>query len=142
VRGFTFTQFIDIFRGFSQAVSNLVNDYFNSIHEENLTKIIKRLPKESLLPKYHPEGGLFERDSLAHRVSEVFLRERIAFALGLQQLDLFLSRIMSTLFRQADELPSEKLHLLLNYDPQKAISPIATPNQSVSGVIHHGQQGV
>ncbi|MBN1907735.1 MAG: pyruvate, phosphate dikinase [Deltaproteobacteria bacterium] len=141
VRGFTFTQFIDIFRGFSQAVSNLVNDYFNSIHEENLTKIITKLPKESLLPKYNPEGELFERERLTHRVSEVFLRERIAFALGLQQLDLFLTRIMSTLFRQADELPNEKLHLLLNYDPQKAISPIASPNPSVSGVIHMGNKG-
>jgi pyruvate, orthophosphate dikinase len=141
VRGFTFTQFIDIFRGLSQAVSNLVNDYFNAIHEQNLIKILKKLPKESLLPKYHPEGGLFDKDNLTHRVSEIFLRERIAFALGLQQLDLFLSRIMSTLFRQADELPKEKLHLLLNYDPQKAISSISSPNDLVSGVIHMGNKG-
>ncbi|NLA73959.1 MAG: pyruvate, phosphate dikinase, partial [Deltaproteobacteria bacterium] len=91
--------------------------------------------------KYYPEGGLFDRDNLTHRASEVFLRERISFALGLQQFDLFLSRTMSTLFRQADELPNEKLHLLLNYDPQKAISSIASPNPSVSGVIHMGNKG-
>ena len=142
VRGFTFTQFIDIFRGFSQAVSNVVNDYFNAIHEQNLFKILNNTPRESLLPKYRPNGHSFSRDKLVHRVSEVFLRERIAFALGLQQLDLFLSRIMKTLFRQSDELPKDKLHLLLNYDPQKAISSISSSNRLVSGVIHLGNKGL
>ncbi len=142
VRGFTFTQFIDIFRGFSQAVSNVVNDYFNAIHEQNLFKILSNTPRESLLSKYQPNSLSFSRDKLAHRVSEVFLRERIALALGLQQLDLFLSRIMKTLFRQADELPKDKLHLLLNYDPQKAISPIVSSNRLVSGVIHLGNKGL
>ena len=142
VRGFTFTQFIDIFRGFSQAVSNVVNDYFNAIHEQNLFKILHNAPNESLLQKYRTNGHSFSRDKLTHRVSEVFLRERIAFALGLQQLDLFLSRIMKTLFRQSDELPKDKLHQLLNYDPQKAISSIASSNRLVSGVIHLGNKGL
>ena len=142
VRGFTFTQFIDIFRGFSQAVSNVVNDYFNAIHEQNLVKILRNIPKESLLPKYRTNGHSFKDDKLTLRVSEVFLRERIAFALGLQQLDLFLSRIMNTLFRQSDELSKEKLHLLLNYDPQKAISSIESSNRLVSGVVHLGNKGL
>ncbi|MBN2419787.1 MAG: pyruvate, phosphate dikinase, partial [Deltaproteobacteria bacterium] len=142
VRGFTFTQFIDIFRGFSQAVSNVVNDYFNAIHEQNLFKILNNINSESLLHKYRPNGHPSSRDKLAHRVSEVFLRERIALALGLQQLDLFLSRIMKTLYRQSDELPKDKLHLLLNYDPQKAISSIASSNRLVSGVIHLGNKGL
>jgi len=142
VRGFTFTQFIDIFRGFSQAVSNVVNDYFNAIHEQNLLKILEQAPRESLLHKYRSGGHSFSRDKLAHRVSEVFLRERIALALGLQQLDLFLSRIMKTLFRQSDQLPKDKLHLLLNYDPQKAISSIASLNRLASGVIHLGNKGL
>ena len=142
VPGFTFTQFIDIFRGFSQAVRNVVNDYFNAIHEQNLVKILNKIPIESLLPKYRTNGHSFSTDKLAHRVSEVFLRERIAFALGLQQLDLFLSRIMNTLFRQSDELHKDKLQLLLNYDPQKAISSIASPNRLISGVVHLGNKGL
>jgi len=142
VTGFTFTQFIDIFRGFSQAVSNVVNDYFNAVHEQNLIKILNRIPKESLLPKYRTDGQSYSNDNLTHRVSEVFLRERISFALGLQQLDLFLSRIMNTLFRQSDKLSKAKLHLLLNYDPQKAISSISTENRLASGVVHLGNKGL
>jgi pyruvate,orthophosphate dikinase len=142
VTGFSFTQFLDIFRGFSQAVNNVVNDYFNTIHQQNLIKILNQLPKESLLPKYRPNGEHFDQEKLVHRVSEVFLRERISSALGLQQLDLFLSRIMHTLFQQSDRLPKNELQLLLNYDPQKAIAPLGIDNKRVSGVIHLGNKGL
>ena len=52
----------------------------------------------------------------------IFFRDRIALSLGLQQLDLFLSRILSTLFQQSYKLPKDKLRLLLLYDPQIANS--------------------
>ncbi|MGD9383948.1 MAG: pyruvate, phosphate dikinase, partial [Desulfobacterales bacterium] len=38
-RGFTFTQYLDIFKGFAQAVRNIINDYFNNIHGENLSQV-------------------------------------------------------------------------------------------------------
>ncbi|MBW2515308.1 MAG: pyruvate, phosphate dikinase, partial [Deltaproteobacteria bacterium] len=38
VKGFTLTQYLDIFKGFAQAVKNIVNDYFNNIHGQNLTR--------------------------------------------------------------------------------------------------------
>ncbi|MFC1494388.1 PEP/pyruvate-binding domain-containing protein [Thermodesulfobacteriota bacterium] len=143
VTGFSFTQFIDIFKGFSQAVGNIVNDYFNAVHEQNLIKILNRIPNGSLLPKYKRSNGKTHNDdNLTHMVSEVFLRERISFALGLQQFDIFLSRIMKTLFRQSDKLPKEKLRLLLNYDPQKTISSINSGNKLASGVVHLGNKGL
>ncbi|MFC1821008.1 pyruvate, phosphate dikinase, partial [Thermodesulfobacteriota bacterium] len=142
VMGFSFTQFLDIFRGFSQAVRNIVNDYFNAIHQQNLIKILDQLPTGALLQKYRPNEEQFEQDKLTHRVSEVFLRERISSALGLQQLDLFLSRIMNTLFQQSDKVPKDDLHLLLNYDPQKAVTSLDSENRRVSGIIHLGNKGL
>ena len=38
-RGFTFTQYIDIFKGFTQAVKNIINDYFANVHGQNLTVV-------------------------------------------------------------------------------------------------------
>jgi len=32
VEGFTFTQYLDIFKGFAQEIKNIVNDYFHNIH--------------------------------------------------------------------------------------------------------------
>ncbi|MFC1866974.1 PEP/pyruvate-binding domain-containing protein [Thermodesulfobacteriota bacterium] len=142
IMDFSFTQFLDIFRGFSRAVRNLVNDYFNAIHQQNLIKILDRLPTMPMLPKYGSQGEQFDKDKLIHRVSEVFLRERISSALGLQQLDLFLSRIMTTLFQQSDKLPKKELRLLLNYDPLKAIAPIGSDNRRASGIIYLGNKGL
>ena len=142
VRGFSFTQFLDIFRGFSQSVRNIVNDYFNNIHQQNLIKILGRLSQKSLLPKYRWREDRLDQEKHVHIASEIFLRERIATALGLQQLDLFLSRIMNTLFQQADKLPREGLRLLLNYDPQKVVTPIDPVSSEVSDIIHLGNKGL
>jgi pyruvate,orthophosphate dikinase len=130
VRDFSFTQFVDIFRGFSQAVKNIVNDYFNSIHQQNLINILGHVPADRFVPKYRPRDRSIDQEKLIHRVSEIFLRERIASVLGLQQLDLFLGRILHTLFQQSEKLPREGLRLLLNYDPQKIVTPIRPVNKT------------
>ncbi|MEE4354343.1 MAG: PEP/pyruvate-binding domain-containing protein [Desulfatiglans sp.] len=142
VRGFSFTQFLDIFKGFSQSVRNIVNDHFNNIHQQNLIKILGRLPQERLLSKYKWRKDRLDQENHVHIASEIFLRERIATALGLQQLDLFLSRIMNTLFQQADKLPREGLRLLLNYDPQKVTTPINPVHREVSDIIYLGNKGL
>jgi pyruvate, orthophosphate dikinase len=142
LRGITFTQYLDIFKGFSQAVRNIINDYFNNIHEENLDRILKHIPKDHLLPKYLPlDDENVDRERLSHRISEIFFRDQIARSLGLQQMDHFLSRILNTLFHQSDELPKDKLIMLLNYDPKRAMTTIAGDNKLVSRIIYLGAKG-
>ncbi|MBF0555958.1 MAG: pyruvate, phosphate dikinase, partial [Nitrospirae bacterium] len=137
VRGFTFSQFVDIFKELSRVMRNIVNDYFNNMHMETLKTILDILPKEKLLPKYHAGGdaGLF------NRVSEIFLRDTIASSLGLQSLDLFITRILSTLRREAQRIPSDKHHLLVTYNPDEAVTSIVEPVAGVSTVIHMGGKG-
>ena len=77
-RGFTFTQYLDIFKGFAQAVKNIINDYFGNIHGKNLTEILSRLPFDQISPKYMPQEGISERTKVIHRISEIFYRDRIA----------------------------------------------------------------
>lgn len=140
-RGFTFTQYLDIFKGFARSVSNVINDYFNNIHENNLNRIIARMPRNEILEKYHAPGDDNDLEKLQHRISEIFLREKIALSLGIRQLDLFLSRILSTLFHQSYKLPDSKLRRLLNYNPQRAMTPIRNPKKSAEGIIHLGNKG-
>ncbi len=139
-KGFTFTQYLDIFKGFAQAVKNIINDYFGNIHGKNLTEIISKLSPGQISPKYMPEDGITEKNKAIHRVSEIFYRDRIAFTTGLQQLDLFLSRILNTLFQQSNKLPKDKLHQLLLYDPQNAMTYIHKVGKRVSGIIHLGNK--
>ena len=140
-RGFTFSQYIDIFKGFAQAVKNIINDHFNNIHGQNLTGVLAGIPVDRLLAKYLSQENAVDHEKLTHRASEIFLRDKIAFSAGLQPLDLFVSRILNTLFRQSDKLPKEKLHLLLNYDPKRAITPIYHPDKMIGGIMHLGNKG-
>ena len=144
IKGFSFTQYLDIFKGFAAAVKNIINDYFHNVHEQNLTGILENLPVDRILAKYLPSeddepiGG----EKLVHRVSEIFFRDRIALSLGLQQLDRFLSRILHILYRQADKLPKDKLHELLIYDPENAVTSIHQPNHRVTDLIYLGNKGL
>jgi pyruvate,orthophosphate dikinase len=56
-------------------------------------------------------------------------------------LDLFISRILHTLFQQSDKLPKDQLHRLLLYDPDNAITSIQQPNNRVTGLIYLGNKG-
>jgi pyruvate, orthophosphate dikinase len=144
IRGFSFTQYLDIFKGFAQAVNNAINDHFNTIHGEHLTRILECLPMDHILPKFRSSDCALteDRENLCHRTSEIFFRDRLATSPGLPQLDLFLSRILNVLFHQSNQLPREKLHLLLNYDPGRALTCLHPPNPLAGGIIYLGNKGL
>ena len=142
IRGFTLTQYVDIFKGFVQAVRNVINDCFHNVHGANLNRILAQLPAEALQPKYLPPEPMEDRDRLQHRASEIFFRDQIAVSLGLQQLDRFLGRILSTLFQQAERLSKENMHQLLLYDPHFAMVDIDRLPRPAPGVVLLGTKGV
>jgi pyruvate,orthophosphate dikinase len=143
ISGFSFTQFLDIFKGFSQAVRNIINDHFNNVHGENLTDILDDLPIAHIQEKYYPvNGNSLGSEKIRHRTSEIFLRDCLSMSLGLRQLDLFLSRILNTLFHQSRKLPREKLRKLLNYDPKRAMTSLHEPNHLAGGIINLGNKGL
>ncbi len=136
----TFTQYMDIFRGFTQVVRNLVSDYFNNIHKENLMEISSELPPERLLPKYLHESE--NREELFQKVAEIFLRDTIASSLGIQKLDLFLTRISNTLHEQAERLSADKHYLLLTYNPRNIVISITEPDRSLLDLVQLGNKGL
>jgi len=142
VKGFTQTQYLDIFKGFAQAVKNIIHDYFHNVHGQNLNRILSQIPFERILPRFLPREYLEDREKLQHRVSEIFFREQIALSLGLQQLDVFLSRILTTLFQQSNKLPKDQLQKLLLYDPKNAMTPIDSARSRVTGIIQLGNKGI
>ncbi len=143
IKGFTITQYLDIFKGFARAVKNIINDYFNNVHQENLTRILQQVSVDQIAAKYLPqrvEGQ--DREKINHRISEIFFRDQIALSLGLQPLDLLLSRILNTLYNQAARLPKDKLRNLLIYDPQNTTVPIEDTDSRVAGLIYLGNKGL
>lgn len=142
IRRFSSTQYLDIFRGLSQAVGNIVHDFFDNIHQANIGKIISQYDGSALLPKFCADGCAADVEERNHRVSEIFLRERIATSLGLQQLDSFISRVLVTLHHQTEVLPRENLEVLLSYDPEKTMVPIGSSAKGITDIIHLGNKGM
>ena len=140
IKMITFTQYLDIFRGFTQAVRNIVSDYFNNIHQRNLMEIADYLPSDKLLPKYIRESDNLKE--LYHKVSEIFLRDTIASSLGLQRLDLFLTRISHTLHEQAEKLHIDKHYFLLSYNPGNIVTSISEPDTKLLDIVHLGNKGL
>jgi len=141
IREFSYTQYVDLFKGFTNAVSNIINDHFHNIHESNLSKILSTVPLDQILPKYRSDVS-DDRERLAYRISEIFFRDRIATSLGLQQLDIFLSRILAKLFQQSENLSDEQLNQLLNYDHKRIMTIINPKKSKLFGIIDLGNKGL
>ncbi|MGO9014904.1 MAG: PEP/pyruvate-binding domain-containing protein [Dissulfurispiraceae bacterium] len=138
--GFSFSQYIDIFRGFSEGVQDILNTHYGGIHKNNLRTIILQMGRENILPKYSGLSGKQGDFEFINIVSERFLREVMSGSCGLQQLDNFISNVLKTLFEQAEGLDVHDLNLLLSYDPEKALSGIHSFNSRTNDRIHLGNK--
>lgn len=141
IREFSSTQYIDIFKGFSKAVKNILDDHFHNIHGRNLSQITSKIPLDTVQKKYLPPGGGMDMKKFGHRVAEIFFRDNIVTSLGLQQLDIFINRILSTLFKQMERLPEDRLSTLLNYDPGNTLARIGGTKRALHHIIYLGNKG-
>lgn len=140
VRRFSYSQFIDIFRGFSEGVQDILSTYYTGALKAHLRTIILQLGNERIVPRYRDSGGKSEHDFVS-TVTEKLLRDLVALSPGLQQLDTFISSILRTLHEQAEVLDEEHLDLLMSYDPKKIVSSVHSPNRATRDRIHLGNKG-
>jgi pyruvate,orthophosphate dikinase len=141
IRRFSYSQYIDIFKGFSTAIKEIINRYFYNPHQDNLQLIIAQLGPDQVLARYQRGKKNQSQAAFISKVSETFLRNQVAGTLGLQSLDTFVSRILNTLNVQKEELSSSHLDLLMSYDPHQAMCPIHALNPATHDLIHLGNKG-
>lgn len=141
VRRFSYTQYLDIFRGMSEGVKDIIYAFYTNTHQNNLSIIIPQIGRENILDKFKNFYDESEIGTTVQRLSEIFLRELIASTFGLQHLDNFILRILQTLENQKDLLDQEKLDLLMTYNPERALSLLHKPNPFTNNLIHLGNKG-
>jgi pyruvate,orthophosphate dikinase len=141
IRKCSYTQYLDIFKGFSKAVADIINVQFHNIHSDNIKNIESRIGKNQFKKKFIPAGNNAGR-KFDQRVAEIFFRDRITTSLGLQQLDNFLNRILHTLFRQSEKLTKKDLDTLLSYNPNFAATGIAGTEPLGNNIIFLGNKGL
>ncbi|OKY75700.1 MAG: phosphoenolpyruvate synthase [Desulfobulbaceae bacterium DB1] len=148
IKRFSYTQYIDIFRGLSEGVKDVIYAYYTNIHQNNLSIIIPQIGAVNLLAKYR---NLWEDDETSvsgrcngetiHRLSEAFMRDLIAGTFGLQHLDNFITRIYQVLERQRELLDERQLDLLMTYNPEKAIHEFNRKSAHAKNLILLGNKG-
>ena len=137
---FSFHQYLDIFRGFSDGVKDIIHAYYTTHHRDNLAIIVPMIPTEMLISRY---AALKDEESVAtlERISESFLRDLIAETFGLQAFDHFITHILRMLQQQQQALAPEMLDRIMTYDPAKLFCPIHAPDPRVRNLIHLGNKG-
>jgi len=141
IRRFSYTQYLDIFRGLSEGVKDVIYAYYTNIHQKNLSLIVPQIGADNLLARYNSLWNEKEIGNSIHSISESFLRDLIASAFGLQHLDNFILRIIQTLESQRENLEERTLDLLMTYNPKNAVSLISKANPFTHDLIHLGNKG-
>ncbi|MBF0259426.1 MAG: phosphoenolpyruvate synthase [Desulfamplus sp.] len=149
IRRFSYTQYMDIFRGLSEGVKDVIYAYYTNIHQNNLSITIPQIGYQNLSPRYRSAAGLKSESAwneneivnTTHRLSESFFRDLIASTFGLQHLDNFITRILQTLERQKNILTEDLLDLLMTYNPEKTISMLHDFNPHTHDLIHLSNKG-
>ncbi len=140
IRRFSFSQYLDIVRGLSDGVKEMIHVHYISPHQDNLARVLKQLGKEGLYAKYHTSFGQ-DTAELLSRVSERFYRDLIATTFGMQVLDRFVSRLYQVMGEQKERLSQRELDLLLSYDMERVLCPIQKPNSQTKNLIYLGNKG-
>ena len=141
IKRFSYTQHLDIMRGLSEGVKDIIYAYYTNIHQNNLSIVVPQVGRENLLGKY---CSLWDEENIPEtvlRISESFFRELISTAFGLQHLDNFIGKVIQTLEAQKDILDEDTLDLLMSYNPEKAISALHDENMRTHNLIHLGNKG-
>jgi pyruvate,orthophosphate dikinase len=141
IKRFSYTQHLDIVRGLSEGVKDVIYAYYNNIHQSNLSIIIPQIGKENLLTRYRSLWDEEDLPSTVHRLSESFFRDLIATTFGLQHLDTFITRIIQTLESQKDILDEQTIDLLMTYNPEKVIHLLHRRNPETHNLILLGNKG-
>ena len=141
IRRFSYTQHLDIMRGLSEGVKDIIYAYYTNIHQNNLSIIVPQIGKENLLPKHHGSWDDKNMPENVLRLSEIFFRDLISTTFGLQHLDNFIGKVIRTLEAQKDILDEKTLDLLMTYNPEKAISSLHDENLRTHNLIHLGNKG-
>ncbi|MBU4264074.1 MAG: phosphoenolpyruvate synthase [Proteobacteria bacterium] len=148
IKRFSYTQYIDIFRGLSEGVKDVIYAYYTNLHQNNLSIIIPQIGSSNLLAKYrnlweeneNDKNGQSLKESI-HRLSEAFMRDLISSTFGLQHLDNFITRIYQVLERQRELLDEKQLDLLMTYNPDKAIHEFDRKSAHAKNLILLGNKG-
>jgi len=129
-QNFTFHQYQNVFQFLASSVTELSTTSILS-HDQVLRTVLARDPRQC-------EARGMPLDAVA----EMLLREVLVSALGLQELDRYVAAALRRISTLHGRLNSHALTRMMNYDPERLISPIHTPKPSTDDQLTLGFKGL
>ena len=130
LRNFTFRQYQNVFQFLSNSVTELSSTSVLS-HEQVLHAVLVNDPRQC-------EARGLSVDAVA----ELVLREVLVSGLGLQALDRYMSAALRQISMLNGRLDSRGLTRMMNYDPERLVSPIHTPKRGTDDQTTLGFKGL
>ncbi len=115
---FSLDQYINIFQFMAQNIKQIISEYFLDVYERPLKEVIPQI--------FGFKGSLSEQENKQqyHMESEKFYREILFNAFLVQDLDNFITNIISTLRNMIDSYSADVINNMMTYDPDLTISPL------------------
>ncbi|MGI6587038.1 MAG: PEP/pyruvate-binding domain-containing protein [Lutisporaceae bacterium] len=115
---FSLDQYINIFQFMAQNIKQIISEYFLDVYESPLKVAIQQI--------FGIKGSFSDPNNkqLYHMKSEKFFREVLSSAFLIQDLDNFITNLVSTLRSMVDNYSSEIIKNMMTYDPDLTISPL------------------
>jgi len=133
-QSFSFEQYINIFQFLADDVKRIILKHFLKTYEIPLQIVIPQL--------FDPKHKLSEKDKiiLINKTSEKFYRDVIAEAFLMQPLDNFITRILESLRKMADQLPPKVINEVMSYNSDLVITRLRKQNALVDNQVFLGSK--
>lgn len=129
-QNFTFHQYHNVFQFLAGSVTELSRTSILS-HDQVLHTVLMHDPRQC-------EARCMSVDAVA----EMVLREVLVSALGMQNLDRFVSATLRKISTLAGRLSKQALTRMMNYDPERLVSYIHEPKPSTDDQMTLGFKGL
>ncbi|PKN80462.1 MAG: hypothetical protein CVU51_14750 [Deltaproteobacteria bacterium HGW-Deltaproteobacteria-1] len=141
VKQFSAEQYLDIFRFISKGIQDVIRDYYIDAHSVNLPVIVRQI--KAPVQEAGEKSEQLRSDEMVYQESESFIRSMISSAFGLQVLDNFVHAVIKTLNAELEKFKDNKriLNLLMDYNPELAVSSIYSRNVKMDNQILLGNKG-
>ncbi len=124
-------QYLNVFDFMSEALNGVVETNYLSLHNPNLRRMAGQLAARD-----GARGG-----PAADRVSEELFRALIASTYAIQEMDVFLRRILRTLRRMTANLSQRACGAVLGYTPSRLVSHLHDPVEPHEDQLSLGYKG-
>ncbi len=115
---FSLDQYINLFQFMAQDIKQIIEEYFIDVYERPLKEII---PQIVLTNQTMSETELKHH---AQMESEKFFRENLSSAFLVQDLDNFITTILTTIKNMVESYSDDFIKNVMTYDPDLILSPL------------------